>query len=277
VEGKRLDSQVHGFVDALTQASPRGQLAKFHWAVCPTTVGLSEKQNQQVTGRLRSVAAAARVPVGPAKCKPNLVAIAVAGKDALLELLLTQRPELFEKMPEAEREKLKQRQGPVAAWHVRDLSGLSGESLSRERVDTVWGPMGAEDRVRRPTPYDESRIFSFDVPGSRVRFVAQPSFASAIILVELEALQGVTTTQLADYAALRAFARTDPEHVRGLGIPTILKLFDDGDGGRELPPGLTPWDLSFLKALYQTSNSVRAVHQRAAMKKKLKKNLERAQ
>jgi hypothetical protein len=125
-------------------------------------------------------------------------------------------------------------------------------------------------------PYNEERKVYINRPGSRLTFVAQPSFASAIVLVDVEAVQGLTIEQLADYAALRSFARTDPEHVRQLGIPTILTLFDDYVAKRELPRSLSAWDLHFLKALYQTSNSVGAVHQRRAMKKRIKKDLGQA-
>jgi hypothetical protein len=106
-----------------------------------------------------------------------------------------------------------------------------------------------------------------------MRLPAEPTFASAVVLLELEALNGLTTTQIADYAALRAFARTDPDRVTELGTPTILTLFHDRASGRTPPSALTSWDASFLQALYATSNRSRGDRQRRNIERRLRRNM----
>lgn len=58
VIGQRdAEKQIENFVGALTQASPRGQIARFETAVCPAAFGMSDAQRAAVAERIRAVAA----------------------------------------------------------------------------------------------------------------------------------------------------------------------------------------------------------------------------
>jgi hypothetical protein len=279
VEGRRLERQIAEFIDALTPGTTRMPIPRFLWKTCPAMIGLSERQNRLVTQRIRAIATAARVPLDRDNCRPNLLVVAVAGKNMLLQTLQTRRPELFETMSIAEREGLIHSNHPAAAWHLRDWRGLSGDSLRAGSIENQraarFERLDAPRRRRRP--FNENRLVMIDIPGTRIRMPAEPTFASAVVLLELEALDGVTTTQIADYAALRAFARTDPERVTGLGVPTVLTLFHDRASGRTAELRLTSWDLNFLRVLYETSNALRGGRQRAIMERRFRRNLSRGQ
>jgi hypothetical protein len=279
VEGRRLEKQIYDFIDALTPGTARVPVSKFHWKTCPSTIGFSERQNRLVTQRIRAVATQTGVPLDRETCRPNLLIIAVAGKSMLLQALQARRPELFETMAVAEREELMHSSDPAAAWHLRDWRGLSGASVraGSQNDERFFGP----DRLRPPKhrrkAFYENRLVFIQVPSTRIRMQAEPTFASAVVVLELEALDGATTTQIADYAALRAFARTDPKRVAALETPTMLTLFADRASGRTAQGRLTSWDLNFLKALYATSNATRGSRQRSTMMKRMRRNQERAQ
>jgi len=86
-----------------------------------------------------------------------------------------------------------------------------------------------------------------------------------VVVVDIDALGGLTVTQLADYAAMRAFARTDPERLEKSSVRSILTVLDTPIGGLA-PVTLTEWDLAFLKALYGSAANRIAFQQRNEMK-----------
>ena len=96
------------------------------------------------------------------------------------------------------------------------------------------------------------------------------------MVVQANALDGLTTTQLADYAAMRAFVRTDPKNLRSSSSDTILSIID-APMGTAVPLTLTPWDLSFLRAFYASGNNSYAEYQRSEMQRLMKRELDKTQ
>ena len=93
--------------------------------------------------------------------------------------------------------------------------------------------------------------------------------------IDIKAADGLTTTELADYAAMRTFAATDPERVVSTGVPTILSVLGQPDD-KPMPVTLTYWDLGLLKALYSTDNAYYARYQRGDMERVVREELERS-
>ena len=78
-------------------------------------------------------------------------------------------------------------------------------------------------------------------------------------------------TQVADYAAMRIFARTDPAKLKG-SAPTILDILE-APMGSAVPVTLTDWDLGFLRSLYASHGRQYANRQRKEMEGLLRKDL----
>jgi hypothetical protein len=145
--------------------------------------------------------------------------------------------------------------GPAAAWHVKGMLTKDG---------TIVPKIGRR-YINEGT----------DTP-SRLSPQTRPHFLAAVVVVELDALAGLSTTQLADYAALRAFTEADPARLTDSGAPTILTILDKPVGS-EVPLSLTQWDLSFLTSLYASSNDAYANRQRSEMKGMFKDELKKAE
>jgi hypothetical protein len=111
---------------------------------------------------------------------------------------------------------------------------------------------------------------------SRMRPSVRPHFIASIVVVEVGALAGVTMTQLADYAALRAFTQSDPARLDKVAAPTILKVFDAPEG-TAVPITMTQWDLAYLRSLYGSAEGRYVGAQRGEMKELMSKNLDKAQ
>jgi hypothetical protein len=89
---------------------------------------------------------------------------------------------------------------------------------------------------------------------SRLEYNVVRNFQSVIVLVNLNMVKGADLAKIADYIAMVGLAHIHPGANVG-GAATILRLFDSADGSA--PAGLTSWDKSFLRALYDTRQGVR--------------------
>lgn len=112
--------------------------------------------------------------------------------------------------------------------------------------------------------------------GSRITAPGRLHFSAAVVVVEADALDGLTTTQLADYAAMRAFAKTDPARLPPSPPPTILTVLDVPMGGA-VPITLTEWDLGFLRGLYDSQANLYGAAQRSQIRRKLESSLSEAE
>ena len=251
VTGRReTDAEIRDFVGALTEAPVGTQLSRFETReVCPTTVGVTPGQRQAVIARLRTVAGAAGVPLAKEKCVPNVLVIVTADKRAFMEALIAKHRYLLGELSSDRARKLANDPSPAAAWQ------LAGPQLKGDGQE-IW------------TDYELYPTNQTSRAASRIALPARPQFAAAAVVIEARALDGLTTIQLADYAAMRTFARTEPARLADLQAPTILKVLDTPMGGA-VPITLTTWDLGFLKALYGAPANVTAASQRSAMRKSL--------
>lgn len=251
VEGtKEYRDQVRQFVNSLTDAPAGGQISRFDQGVCPAAVGLPEKQNQAVAQRVRQVASAAGIPVAQGGCGPNALVIVVDDKQEFIDGLWKKYPQYFTDGSGRQIRPGKQA-GPVAAWHIEGLLDSNGTVPGQE---LLW-------RYFITNSMDTSRL----LPG------AIPHLVAGIMVVEREALTGLTTMQLADYAAMRIFARTDPAKLKG-SAPTILNVID-APMNSAVPITLTEWDLAFLRALYSSNDRQFASQQRSDIQARLRGEL----
>jgi hypothetical protein len=256
VQGTRdRDRQVEQFVDALTKAPVGGQLARFDSEVCPAALGLPDYQNQAIVERIRKVAGAAGMRVAKAGCHPNVLLIVAGDKADFMKALYAKRPDFFVDQYGWPRH-LKIDSEPASAWQVEGLLDANGLPVA----EAVSGA--------RPMGY--RMVVSTD--SSRLRPSSRPYFAAGFVVVEINALAGITTTQLADYAAMRIFTASDPEQIKKSSAPTILKLLDTPMGGAA-PITLTAWDLSVLKGLYSSEARQFANRQRSQIRRSVRRDL----
>jgi hypothetical protein len=253
VQGRRdVQRQIHDFVRALTDIPPAGQISRFDWAVCPAAVGLANSQNEKVAERMRAVAEAAGMRTEKPGCKANVLVVVSNDAQKFVDWLKDNEPEYFIGVSPKEKQALKHA-GPAAAWHIEGRIDQDGVNVPR---DTETGA------------YVSSRT---DVP-SRISTNTHPAFDAAIVVLDGRALGGLTVVQLADYAAMRAFAKTDPSRVATAGAPSILTLLDTPIGSAA-PITLTEWDLAYLKALYGSTENRLAGQQRGEMAHKMADDL----
>jgi len=253
VQGRRdVQRQIHDFVKALTDIPPAGQLSRFDFTVCPVAVGLSKPQNEEVADRMRAVADAAGIKVGKPGCKANVLVVVSNDAQKFVDWLKNDEPEYFIGVTPKEKALLKH-VSHAAAWHIEGRTDQDGVNVTRD-LDSGM--------------FISSRT---DIP-SRISTNDHPSFEAAIVVLDGRSLGGLTVVQLADYAAMRAFAKTDPSRLANPAAPTILTLLDTPMGSA-VPITLTEWDLAYLKALYDSTTNRLAGQRTGEMQKKMAQDL----
>jgi len=269
VEGVRdRAKRLQNFVKDLTPTTlTYNQLSRWEEPVCPAAFGLTAAQRAFVVDRMRTLAKAADVPLAKPGCDPNIIVIVTSDKAALLAALEKKHPDYFPAdWSDRTVHRLERNPDPVSAWQFEGVLSTDGLRISDGTAsnDTV-DPAGLVAATTATT-----------APASRLRPPGRHDVLTSILIVQTSALAGITTTQFADYAAMRTLVNTDPAKVRASPSETILKVMD-APMGTAVPISLTNWDLSFLKAYYASGNESYANMQRSEIAQRMKRELDRGQ
>jgi hypothetical protein len=255
VEGRRdRDAEIRELVDSLTPAPANGHIARFEHAACPAALGLPPAARARVAARMRAVGGAAGVPMGSATCRANVVVMVTSDKRRLIEQLARRFPAYLGELSSRQIANLAQSAEPTALWHLDGLVDADGRELSG-----TGGNVAVQRTMRG---------------GSRIADQAHHEFTGSVLIVETRAITGLTTTQLADYAAMRTFTGADPARLPNRGLPTILTIID-APMNSEVPITLTSWDLAFLESLYSSDVNIHAPGQRGEIQAGMRRVLDR--
>lgn len=256
VTGKRpSQEQVRDFVKALTPAPPSGSIPRFIDQICPFATGLAPIQNARIETRLRQVAGAVGLEVAKSGCAPNAFVVVTRDKRAFIRSLADKQPDAFGMLTMRQVRQLAKTKGPAAAWQLAGPVDSSGTPL---RFDEALG----------------AYVNDTTQAASRLRSPSQIGFDASILVVESGSLEGLTATQLADYAAMRLFARIDPARLPADAPPTILKILE-APMGTALPITMTTWDAGLLRGIYTSSRDLNAQSQRSQIARKVNEDLDK--
>lgn len=249
---------VASFVDAAT-VETAGQLARFGAPVCPASFGLAEAQNRAIEARLVAIAEHLGIgALGPG-CRPNLVVVVADEGGDFVRRLRRERPAMFAALELPALREIMGQAGPVRAWQRVEPRGADGRPM--ERIGFIGNPP-------RPVPrgYQLRGVMS-----SLNQRSTRQDLSLSFIVFDLDAVEGLGLVQIADHAAMRAFARTE-----AAGLPagrSILTLFGDRDAGAAPAAELTNWDEAYLRALYRSGPALAAHRQRAGIMRAMRRAL----
>ena len=205
-------------------------LARWNVPVCVVTAGLTAAEDDFVKKRLTQIATDANVPTGGPGCGPNFVVIVTTEPEKLLKAWWSEEHRLFNR--------------------DRGLGGVN-RFIQTDQPVRVWhnacnAPPGIEAYA-----FSVSEHCGTGVTGSRLTWAAVRAIYTAIVVVDLTKIEGLTFGQVADHVAMVGLAQIRPSPQLG-DIPTILGLFTASGADRQ--KGLTAWDQSFLKAVYKSND-----------------------
>jgi hypothetical protein len=252
---KDTPKAVDEFVKSLTPTTYGGQLSRFEHNVCPKVFGLAQPQAEAVEARIRLIAKSVGVAVSDGRCAPNVLLLVTSDKTAFLKELQRHSADYFG-LTDRQFRDLERLPGPAVAWQVQGpMVNADGQELTE---DTTQGVVTNRTIAR----------------SSRITVPVHPQFDTSVVLVERKALVGLTTTQLADYTALRALTAADPSRLANSGAPTILHVLDVPIGG-EAPITMTSWDFGFLSNYYDAQRNLGTGAQRSAIARGMTKDIQK--
>ncbi|MBU1526017.1 MAG: hypothetical protein KKC29_15165 [Alphaproteobacteria bacterium] len=242
LEGRQLEAMVRGFVNEVSQPANNRGLARWNRPVCVGAVNLRNDVARYVVDRISDVARELEVEAGEPGCRPNILIVAADDGAALASAIVEDQPRNFDLRHNGTdagtRAFRNFRTGdqPVRWWQIS--MPIDAETGDR----AVRLPGDIDPRTGQPAA-PTIHVFA----ASRLRTQIRDDMIRSIIIVDVERAAGANLVQLADYLALVALAQVDAEADVST-FPTILNLFDDPAGA---PAGLTDWDRSYLRALYE--------------------------
>lgn len=257
VQGNRnFEQDVSDFVSVVAPGSNRSQLKRFEERICPRAFGLQEAHARLVVSRIRKVAAEAGIPQAGRNCVANILVFVTPDKRKFMAALHRLHPSIF---PDG-----------WSSWHVESVINSATPVEVWQFEDAVWydGRRMRGVAAGRTKYEDESKLTST----SRIRPSSRRAVSAAFMVVQADALAGITPTQLADYAAMRTLSQAKDGSVAALPRDSILGIFG-APPNSAIPASLTAWDLNYLRALYKSDNNQYAGAQRSSIKRLMKDTL----
>lgn len=235
VEGQRLEQVAREFVAEVGAPPYRRGLARWREGICVAAVNLRPAAAQPLIDHISRVGMTLGLTPRDPGCTPNIIIVFTAEADEVSRGMVEARRTAFHSgvggldRGRAALEAFQHSGRPVRWWHIS------------VPINAQTGGPGIRLPGMTAAPY---------VPGeglvNRGRYV-RDDLNKVVIVVDVDAVAGVSGEQLADYLALIALSQVDPDG-QTQGFSTVLNLFSDPEG----TPGLSGWDRAYLDALYDT-------------------------
>lgn len=227
---ERIDREVSKFVVSVVGTAQVESLERWKVPICNVTVGLAEAQADFVAKRVGQIAQDAGVPVGEKDCPANFLVVVTPDPKNLLKEWWSEDHDLFNR--------------------DRGLGGVN-RMIETDQPVRVWHNACNIPPLRGY--YQPSGVLNCNtgVVGTRITRSSVRAIYSAIVVVDIDYIEGLTFGQLADYAAMVGLTKIRPNPDLGRA-PTVLGLF--AATADERAKGLTTWDQAFLKAVYATTD-----------------------
>jgi hypothetical protein len=235
VTGRALEKRVRAFVGEIADpVSSNFGIARWDGRVCVGVDNLPADAGQYIADRISDIAREMGLTPGEAGCSPDIAIVFAADGKGLAAYLAEEQPRLF-----------------------RPYGGVGGTTQGLHALNDFVSSDAPVRWWQLSMPVDEVGNPAISISGGRppeVRASASRIYSSirdelwaAIVIVDTTRAEGATYAQIADYLAMVTLAQIDPGADPG-NFDSILNLFPNPTGD---VAGLTDWDESYLKALYE--------------------------
>ena len=236
-----LEKRVSRFVYQIATLQNGEGIARWRIPVCPTVAGVSQQAGEFALRRISEIAVAAGVPMAGQPCRPNLlVFVTPDAKQFFSGMSVHTRLLTFAGAHPSVIDEFIRTPRPVRVWYKTAMTTPDGRSLGDTDRTEIGERAYGIPRVQPQTAY--------------ARISAIWGITRVLVVIEQGRLQGVSTGQFADYAALAGLAQMKMGAKLG-DAPTILKLFDGTP--QDVPASMSDWDRAFLRSLYATDSTLK--------------------
>lgn len=216
---------------------------------------LHREAAQAIIDRITAAAASLDLRTGQAGCKPNLVVVFTDDGGGVAKALNDANPQLFrqnvtglDRGAAAFRDFLTADR-PVRWWSLSlPVDSETGMRAVRIPGDPSGSVVDASLAAMLGCNPNDCAIGAAPIirrkGAGRLNTQIVDDLFKTIVIVDLDLIDEVNTTQLGDYIAFIGLAQLDAQ-AETQGFDTVLNLFSGG--GQQ---GLTAWDRSYLSAIY---------------------------
>ena len=247
VRGRRLDDveddlrlQIRNFIGEVVATPPGRGFARWHRRVCIGVHNLDNERAQYIVDRISRLALEVGLEPGEPGCQPEVNILFSTNAREMAANMVESQPRVFMRvgghagmdLGRVALEEFVESEKAVRWWHV---------SLP---VDARTGGAAIEVAKLCSTAHCPPTVA---VAGpSRIHNGTRDDLLYVFIVVDATKLKGTTWQQLADYLAVVSLAQIDPR-ASPAAFDSILNLFTNPAAYS----GLTDWDRSYVRALYE--------------------------
>lgn len=264
---KRLKAAISNHISTVISNQSGGQYARFSKPLCPSVIGFSEENSAFIEKRMRAIAKAADIQTGSTKCVPNIHVLIVEDGKEMLDFLRRKHRRAFGLLTPYQRDKIQNGPGPTYNWHI--VETISADDGGSRSVAGTGFAGGASYGLLSDASANAGRSHV----KSRISLPVRQELNHGFLLINKEAVQGLSVVQIADYAAMRTFLQTKEGSTGNTNADSILSLFDTKESASDRVQSLAPWDLALLIALYKAPTNTPADLQRSSMFQNFEKAL----
>jgi hypothetical protein len=247
VRGRRLEDieddlriYIRDFIGEVVAKPPGRGFARWHRKVCIGVHNLETSAAQYIADRISSLALQVGLEPGEPGCRPDVNIVFATNAREIAARMAEDEPRLFMQvggnagmdLGRVALQQFVESEQAVRWWHV---------SLP---VDARTGAAAIELDKSCGNPHCPPYV---PVAGpSRIHSGTRDDLMYVIIIVDATKLRGTTWQQIGDYLAVLSLAQIDP-NANPAAFDSILNLFTNPAAYS----GLTDWDRSYVRALYE--------------------------
>jgi hypothetical protein len=233
--GSDLRIVVRDYIGEVVARPPGRGYARWHRSVCIGVHNLESTAAQYIVDRISQLAAEVGLTPGEPGCLPDVIVIFATDAKQVAAAIVEKWPRLLRPsaivgdmtLSRAELDEFAESERAVRWWHV----SMPVDARTGERAVRLPGDPLAAVGVAGP---------------SRIHDGTRDELRNVFIIVDGTRLTGTTWQQLADYLAVVSLAQVDPD-ANPAAFDSILNLFTNPNAYS----GLTDWDRSYVRALYE--------------------------
>jgi len=226
--------------------------------ICPVVANLDRAIAQPIADLIATNADELGIEVEAPGCEADLIVIFTTDAGALTRALVENDPRVYrgqgggiDRGGVALRA-FQNRERPIRWWSLSvPIDSESGQRAVRIPGDRAGGPIDAQTAaIIGCDPNDCAAVGAPAIlmtSASRINSQIVDQIYKVIVIVDIDAVAGLSTTQLGDYLSMVTLSQVDPE-ADTAAFDTVLNLFENPQG----VPGLTAWDRAYLSALYNS-------------------------
>src|SRR3569833_2177444 len=258
------EKAMHDFISSYTAPSPTlSKMTRWHAGVCPGVTGLPPSWNSSVAARLRAVASAAGAPVVGEGCRINIDIVFTKNPQVLLDGVRETKPVYLGYHDVAQEKRLATVGHAVQAWYMTQTVDSRGGIYTDDKLH----PEG----LNYSGSFNASNAHVENWSGSRLGDERRSEFMHALIVVDLDKVNGIRLSAVTDNVAMLALAQTAAFDVCQ-PVVSIVNLTVPCDAALKAD-ALSNSDQAYLHALYAIDPNASLVQQRGKIAYEMRKSL----